>query len=1039
MKKFVCWILALVLTLLPVGITLAANTMGDGGFIIPVVGGMPKAGTNGFIAPISAPDPDATVIHTAEELQNIKNNLLGNYILGNDIDLSEFNDGVWIPIGKDTGAVPRDAFKGTLDGAGYKITNLNIPESKVLNAGLFGYATNCLIKNLSVKIKDGGVVSAGSSSINNPSSGVIVGYGSTVMIENSFVIGDVSAMSTSSYSLPSSGGLVGRGGTIIIKNSYSTGNVSATSSSSNAEVSSGGLVGSGIVDMGSSGGSTVTIENSYSTCNISATSTSSNANISSGGLLGCGITIKIDTSYASGNVSTTSSSETHIGGLVGYGYSTITVENSNATGVISATSSSATYVGGLVGFGGGTITNSYSSGDVLSNSSASNAYAGGLLGGGGCTIENSYAMGGLSATASKEAYRGGMVGYVSSKTTFLPICYYYADAPVYGAPPDLEKSSSRGWLLNGLENVHKYDSSSMPTNTGGDSSGNTGGEANNTTPSSSLPDSWFFQDNTKYNHDMAILSAKLSESIYTSGATTKLLTSFTDIQESFDSFDEYAFATKKLKDNNGTEYTLFVVTIQGTDGMYSDEMISNINVDAGTGFEYSAEPIYSALKKYISKHTNQEGYCKFLITGHSRGGAIANRIAKNLIDDTYGSANVYSYTFAAPGTRPRMNGSVEYKNETKYNSLFNICNDKDIVPKFLPTWGHYGKTLWFSHDYSTEMFGDHDMKHYLSYVSGSGKYESSYTVKSGWAACPIDLNIYDGSTLIGQVVDNKITVEDDNKLQLLVIDDVKYFWFPADSQYTIKFKGTATGTMDYYIQEVDLANDELITSNEWTNVELYKGKEMSSQISADVGDTKLLAVNNDGSTYEIKADWKNPFTDIKESDWFYNNVKIAYQSGLINGSSPTTFSPNNNLTYAEAVKLAACMYQLYTTGSVSLTNDSPNWYQSYVDYAKKNKIINKDYDWTAQATRAGYMEIFANALPDNALPAINSVADGSIPDVPATHPNAAAIYKLYRAGIVQGVDVAHNCNPSSNISRSEVAAILTRMMDKSARVKFSLK
>ena len=182
-----------------------------------------------------------------------------------------------------------------------------------------------------------------------------------------------------------------------------------------------------------------------------------------------------------------------------------------------------------------------------------------------------------------------------------------------------------------------------------------------------------------------------------------------------------------------------------------------------------------------------------------------------------------------------------------------------------------------------------------------------------------------------------------------------------------------------------------------------------------------------------------PFTDVPQSAWYYYDVKNAYEMGLINGKTATLFAPNDNLTYAEAVKLAACMHQKYTTGSVTLANASPIWYQSFVDYAKANSIIIKDYNWSAQATRAGYMEMFAYALPDSALAAFNSVPDGSIPDVPMTHPQAAAIYKLYRAGILQGVDTAtHSCNPGSNIRRSEVAAILTRMMDPTERVSFGM-
>ena len=195
-----------------------------------------------------------------------------------------------------------------------------------------------------------------------------------------------------------------------------------------------------------------------------------------------------------------------------------------------------------------------------------------------------------------------------------------------------------------------------------------------------------------------------------------------------------------------------------------------------------------------------------------------------------------------------------------------------------------------------------------------------------------------------------------------------------------------------------------------------------------------VTVNQDTVTPALPS---NPFRDIGEHEWYYSNVLYAYDLGLINGKTPTEFKPDVNLTYAEAVKLAACMHELYTTGKITPGSGEP-WYQCYVDYAKVNNIIGVDYAWDTPATRAGYMAIFANALPYAALSAINSIADGAIPDVPATHPYAAEIYRLYRAGIVRGVDNVFSCNPSANIKRSEVAAVLTRMMDPTARVTFSI-
>lgn len=186
------------------------------------------------------------------------------------------------------------------------------------------------------------------------------------------------------------------------------------------------------------------------------------------------------------------------------------------------------------------------------------------------------------------------------------------------------------------------------------------------------------------------------------------------------------------------------------------------------------------------------------------------------------------------------------------------------------------------------------------------------------------------------------------------------------------------------------------------------------------------------------------FTDVPEDFWCYEDVELAVREGLVNGTTPTTYSPGNYLTYGAAIKLAACMHKRVTTGSADFAAGDP-WYKPYLDYAKANGIVTKDYPLTEAATRAGYMEIFANAIPDKglksgykALTAINRVDENTIPDVPASHPQAEAIYKLYRAGILQGSDAAHNCNPNGNITRGAVAAILARIMDPSKRISFEM-
>lgn len=178
-----------------------------------------------------------------------------------------------------------------------------------------------------------------------------------------------------------------------------------------------------------------------------------------------------------------------------------------------------------------------------------------------------------------------------------------------------------------------------------------------------------------------------------------------------------------------------------------------------------------------------------------------------------------------------------------------------------------------------------------------------------------------------------------------------------------------------------------------------------------------------------------PFTDVKADVWYYDDVKEAYQKKLINGKTDTLFAPEDKMTAAEAVKLAACMHQLKNEGTVSLSVGVGTWYQPYLDYARDKGIITTELNWNQNITRAGYMQIFARLIKDEET-TLNDVPDDFIPDVKMTHPNSDAIYKLYRAGIVRGVDRYGNCAPYSLINRSEVAAILTRMMNESSRITF---
>jgi len=186
----------------------------------------------------------------------------------------------------------------------------------------------------------------------------------------------------------------------------------------------------------------------------------------------------------------------------------------------------------------------------------------------------------------------------------------------------------------------------------------------------------------------------------------------------------------------------------------------------------------------------------------------------------------------------------------------------------------------------------------------------------------------------------------------------------------------------------------------------------------------------------------NSFADVSPSDWFYEDVQNAWENDLIDGVTASEFRPNETLTVAQAIKLAAALHQLDTMGHVTLSNGDTNWYDTYVDYAVENGIIEDEYgafteaQMNAPVSRNEFVHIFHGAMSNYAQ--MNSVPDNAIPDVKLGDKYASEIYAFYRAGILTGNDGTGTFAPDSSIKRCEVAAILSRMYDSSARKSVSL-
>ena len=190
--------------------------------------------------------------------------------------------------------------------------------------------------------------------------------------------------------------------------------------------------------------------------------------------------------------------------------------------------------------------------------------------------------------------------------------------------------------------------------------------------------------------------------------------------------------------------------------------------------------------------------------------------------------------------------------------------------------------------------------------------------------------------------------------------------------------------------------------------------------------------------YTAQRSYNGEFADVAANAWYYDEVASAYSLGLISGTSARTFEPDATLTIAQTIKLAASCHQLISTGTASnIASSTSNWYDGYVDYATINGIVTEIYaDYNAPATRGQVAVLFSRALISSKgnMDEINAASFGSLPDVDTAAWYSGAVYRMYRWGLMTG-DNNGNIQPEYPIKRSEISAVVMRMIDTSVRVK----
>ena len=181
-----------------------------------------------------------------------------------------------------------------------------------------------------------------------------------------------------------------------------------------------------------------------------------------------------------------------------------------------------------------------------------------------------------------------------------------------------------------------------------------------------------------------------------------------------------------------------------------------------------------------------------------------------------------------------------------------------------------------------------------------------------------------------------------------------------------------------------------------------------------------------------------PFTDVRESDWFYDDVVFAYENGLFSGTSDTTFSPNTSMTRAMLVTVLYRLEGQPTVNGRSGFSDVTfnSYYEDAVTWAADNGIVNgisaSTFSPNANVTReqmAAILYRYAQYKKYNtaASSSLNSFSDhASVSGYAVTPLQWAVAEKLINGS-------AGKLMPTGNATRAQVAAILHRFVTNVAK------
>ena len=177
-----------------------------------------------------------------------------------------------------------------------------------------------------------------------------------------------------------------------------------------------------------------------------------------------------------------------------------------------------------------------------------------------------------------------------------------------------------------------------------------------------------------------------------------------------------------------------------------------------------------------------------------------------------------------------------------------------------------------------------------------------------------------------------------------------------------------------------------------------------------------------------------PFTDVTEGDWFYDAVRYAYETGLMDGVGDSLFAPNSETTRAQLVTILYRLAGEPEPGGDSGFSDvaAGTWYTDAVAWAAQNGIVNgvSDTEFAPgdDITREQLAAILYRYAACQGYDVSQRADLSGFGDASSIRPYAQeALSWAHAQGLVLGFEDG-SLRPQGTASRAQIAAVLMRFL-----------